>query len=782
MNKQAISFLFLTIFSNPLKAACSGYQGDIVINEYNYIVNFIELKILDSSAISNTSNFSAWTLTLFTKNGQNVNSTVKNLNSVYISSENSCGLASVYIDIPFSPNEMADAVNVVLADGSSQVVDVFRVSNDVAPSSYYGGYSACDISVLPYDTDAPQLVNSRHKDYSRIADGIGSWLIMPGTGANSEQSLCSSNDSGGGGGGDIAASSFNCVENGSDGIAGKLYSKMTAQSFSFDIIALQNASTIETSFASSADHSIAIELVNANTGDGSCANYSALTPSVSQNVTFIASDSGSKATATMSSRTAYSAVKCRMTDATSGSSIVGCSTDSFAIRPELLTITSNLTNTSSTGTPQAKAGEDLTLTATAAAGYDGIPLIDNSKLQAHVGATQNGSLSGVFNVANSGVATGSAFTYSEVGLFRFSAEGVYDENFTSVDQNGDCTDDFANTPDADGKIGCKFGNTVESDYFGRFTPSHFDVTLNTPVFSASNSTFSYIGQPVMYATIPVATLTAKNAAGVTTANYTGSYWKVNPTDASFGITPSYTEANHALMIIDDAAPVAIDNGGGSGTLSFSDTSSNILAITKSALTAPFDAEIALSFTLTDTDGVVVANVNDLAQINPVVCGAPSAGNGISFAGYKEQRWGRISLANAYGSELMPLTVPLVTEYYDGHNFIKNFADNSTAINLATQLSLNNGSTTKAGNQAITIGTTGSTTATLTNSPFSGGDARLELGAANAYGYVDLSLLNTDSWLLFDWDGSGVHDNLPTARGNFGLYKNNDKQIYFREVY
>jgi hypothetical protein len=181
--------------------------------------------------------------------------------------------------------------------------------------------------------------------------------------------------------------------------------------------------------------------------------------------------------------------------------------------------------------------------------------------------------------------------------------------------------------------------------------------------------------------------------------------------------------------------------------------------------------------------VEVANVNGLPQTNPVVFGAPSAGNGIGFSGTKEQRWGRIALANAYGSELMPLSVPLYTEYYDGRNFIKNLADNSTVINLATQLSLNNGSTTKAGNQAITIGTTGSTTATLTNSPFSGGDAGLAFSAANAYGYVDLSLLNTiDSWLLFDWNANGLHDDLPTAQVNFGLYKGNNKQIYFREVY
>lgn len=402
----------------------------------------------------------------------------------------------------------------------------------------------------------------------------------------------------------------------------------------------------------------------------------------------------------------------------------------------------------------------------------------------HNNSAQVNKLSGVFDSANNntGAAVGANFKYAEVGLVKLAVNDIYDDSFTSIDQlNGGCiVASFANNV-VNGKVGCNFGNSSVLT-IGRFIPDHFDVALNTPVFSASNTSFTYMGQPVMYTTIPVAIVTAKNASGVTTKNYAGSYWKVNPIDATYGITPVYTEASHALSIIDNSAPVAIDNGDGSGTLSFSDTISNILAITRNSPVAPFDAEIALSFNLIDTDGVELANVNGLAQTNPVVFGAPFAGNGISFSGAKEQRWGRIAMANAYGSELMPLSVPLITEYCDGHNFIKNLADNSTVINLATQLQLHNGSTAKAGNQAVAIGATGTTTATLTNSPFLAGDAGLVFSAANAYGYLDLSLLNTDTWLLFDWDGNGAHDNLPKARASFGLYKGNDKQIYFREVY
>jgi hypothetical protein len=648
--------------------------------------------------------------------------------------------------------------------GSSSVIHYFRYGVSLGrKSQLWHVDNACSAS---YERN-----NASDNDICTKPDGSNGWQVCDATkGGNNK-------------GEGTVASHFNCVERGTDELAGKLYTKTTAQSFAFDIVALDATNKQETQFADLTDHTVTVELVDAS-NDGLCASY----PSISMGgVTFTASDLGRVNSKLMASSAAYSNVKCRITDTTDELTVSGCSTDSFVIRPVGFSIvTSNMNNASTGAGITAKAGRDsFTITAsTETMGYNGTPKI-NSTLYDHNNTAQVNKLSGVFTTTDKsiGKSVGSNFKYDEVGLVTFAANDIYDDSFTSSDQlNADCiVGSFANHL-VNGKVGCNFGYNAAFT-IGRFIPDHFDVVLNAPEFSTANSTFTYIGQPVMYTTAPVAILTAKNALGVTTENYTGSYWKVNPTDTSFGITPIYTEANHALMIIDNGAPAAIDGGDGSGTLRFSDTSSAILAVTKSALTAPFNAEIALSFTLVDTDGVEVVNVNGLPQANPIVFGAPSAGNGISFSGTKEQRWGRIALDNAYGSELMPLTVPLSIEYYDGHNFIKNFADNSTVINLSTQLSLNNGSTIKAGNQTIPIGTAGATTATLTHIPFSGGDAGLEFSAANAYGYVDLSLLNTiDSWLLFDWDGNGVHDNLPTARVNFGLYKGNEKQIYFREIY
>jgi hypothetical protein len=588
----------------------------------------------------------------------------------------------------------------------------------------------------------------------------------------------------GGGGGDTPATAFNCVENGADGISGNLYTKTTTQSFSFDIVALQDASTLETNFASGVDHTVSVELVDASSG--TCSSYSTLSPLVSQNLLFTASDSGTKTSVVMNSSTAYKNVKCRVTDNTNSPAVVGCSTDSFAIRPTNFSITSNLTNSGFTGPPKAKTGENFTLSATAISGYSGTPEINNGKLEAHSGSLLTGSIAGSFGSAdsNTGTATGTAFTYNEVGSLRFAAQGIYDDTFTAVDQGSDCTNDFSNTLVGE-KVGCKFGNTSYSNYFGRFTPDHIDVTLNTPVFSTGCGSFTYVGQPVKYTTQPVASIAAKNSSGSTTQNYTGDFWQIDPTDNTYA--PTYTEASHTLSSINDN-PSVTDNGDGTGTLSFSDTTSNILSINRNIPEAEFDAEIAMNFSLSDTDGIAVANVNGNPQSNPISFGATSTGNGISFSSNKTQRWGRVVLNNAHGSELSVLPMPLQTEYFNGTNFILNSSDNCTSISLNNQILLSNpntsSGTSQPGNTAMTIGS-GTSSAALDNNPLSAGSTNINFstpGSGNT-GYIDI---NSDfsilPWLLFDWDNDSNYDNSPSGKASFGIFKGNSKQIYFREVY
>ena len=583
---------------------------------------------------------------------------------------------------------------------------------------------------------------------------------------------------------------FNCVETGQSALTGHINTKLSGTSFTFDVIALKDtnndgiADTVQTGYASDVNRVVSVELVDGS-GSTACSLRSPLSPTVSQTFTFLKtsqpSEQGRKSSAAFTVSKAYQTLRCRVTDATRSPSVVGCSTDSFAVRPTNFTVSSSLNSASF-----VKTGGSFSVTAASnVVGYNGSPNVNNSKLTAHTGAVQIGILSGTFDYADpaTGAAIGVDFGYSEVGYFNLLAQAVYDDVFTELDAiNGDCSNDFSNSL-VSGKYGCKFGNTVSVSNIGRFIPDHFDVTYNTPVFTPSCNSFTYVGQPVKYATNPVATITAKNNESDITKNYTGSYWKINPAHSTYGIVPSYTEASQSITVLNSNVPVAVDTGNGTGTLRFADTTSNILAVTRGNPLAPFDAEIALNFTLQDTDGVTAIN-------NPMHFGTASAGAGISFTnGHKDMLWGRLVLQNAFGSELVPLQTPLFSEFFDGTNFVKNVEDDVTALNLASQLSLSNpttsGGAAKAGNAIMNIGSAGSSQASLSSLNLTGGDAGLSFSAPGSgnTGYIDITGIFAGlPWLLFDWDHDGNHNDSPSSRASFGIYEGNTRQIYKREVY
>ena len=204
----------------------------------------------------------------------------------------------------------------------------------------------------------------------------------------------------------------------------------------------------------------------------------------------------------------------------------------------------------------------------------------------------------------------------------------------------------------------------------------------------------------------------------------------------------------------------------------------------------FAANIALSFTLQDTDAVTVANVNGVAAVNPVHFGTASSGNGISFyGGNNNQEWGRLTMSNVNGSELVVLAVPVFAEYYNGSAFVSNTADNCTAINLASQISLSNPSTSsgtaQAGTATMTVGS-GTSQATLGSTTLSSGADTLSFSAPGAgnTGYINISsnIAGLLPWLLYTWNQGGTGNTSPSAVATFGIYQGNPKVIFFREVY
>jgi MSHA biogenesis protein MshQ len=378
----------------------------------------------------------------------------------------------------------------------------------------------------------------------------------------------------------------------------------------------------------------------------------------------------------------------------------------------------------------------------------------------------SGTLSAPLSAFSGGSATASA-SWSEVGLINlFAASSNYLGSGQSISNS------------ASGYTGV-----------GRFIPFDFAVTRNTPSFGAACSgNFTYVGQRFNYSLAPVLTVTARNSTGTTTQNYAGTFAKITNAD----ITPNSTAARYAHFdALGGGSTPALDVGSlpaaavdpaigtftnGVGTLTFSGGATGAV-FARGAQVVPFNADIALTFNLADADATVVAMIDGAAGVNPVRFGTATAGNGIVFTGgAKELRFGRLTLGNAFGSELLDLPIPIETQYYNSSGvYVTNAADNCTAIAL-NNVFLGSGTATAGG-------------------AFVSGKGNLKITKPLSKVTIDLCVdldgsTPTDNtciatvpanktWLQWKWSGA-TFDKDPKARATFGLFKNADEFIYLRE--
>jgi MSHA biogenesis protein MshQ len=462
------------------------------------------------------------------------------------------------------------------------------------------------------------------------------------------------------------------------------------------------------------------------------------------------------------------------TGAPSGNYMTG-SSNPFVVRPGGFALSNIVRTADSFANPGAldetgpvfmRAGENFTATvtavtvdgATATPNYGRETVAETVRLVPTLLAPAAGNNPAISNATafgafTNGVATGTTFGWGEVGIITLAGE-VGDSDYLGA---GNVT-------------GASTGNV------GRFTPYDFSVSYNAPRFTTACATgnFTYVGQPFRYVagSEPVMTVTARNGATGTTQNYSGVWWKM--TDASL-TGRSYTAATGTLDTgaLPSPDPVIADLGGGTGTLAFGSGATG-LAFTRAAPVAPFDAEISLAINVIDTDGIAYAG-------NPARFGQASAGNGIAFDNGKAMRYGRLNLTNAFGSELLPLPMPMRAQYYVDATtgFVTNTADVCTSIALSS-IQLTSAVETVTADNPIRVKGVRTTTASIAT-PFAAGDAGLSFSApgAGGDGYVDVTP-TTPSYLQFDWDGDSAYDDNPTARANFGVYRGSNRQIYLRE--
>lgn len=477
------------------------------------------------------------------------------------------------------------------------------------------------------------------------------------------------------------ACTFDAVETGA-AAKSAIFTKRTGAAVTLDIVALNGAAINTTS----TDTVVATLVVATN--DAACGTVALADPI---SITFVAANNGRSNVSFTPKRAAGNA---RVKLVANG--VTACSTDNFALRPDAFTITGTGAGGDSVGgaapaaSPVIKAASDVFgLQAASFIGYDGTPVYNKLRLQAGVGAAAIGALGGAFGTAGAdGVSAGAAFTYSEVGYFRFQSFGLYDNTFASVDSaKGECLADAAiggagapadpNTA-IGGKLGCYFGN-VQSAYFGRFIPDHFalssgSITDRSAIATCAASTFTYMGEKML----PTFVLTARNGLNATTVNYAGDFARLDiPTQLSLGAIddPAAPGVRRPLAVC-AATPTApcltVETPSGSFTAGVSDAILAPVTVTRIGTTAPLTA-FKVGVAPIDKDGVRIATYN-LDTVNVVAGSAQRA-----LVGETIVRYGRLQIDNAYGSELLNLSMKIRAQYWAGSGYATNTLDSCTPV-------------------------------------------------------------------------------------------------------
>lgn len=588
-------------------------------------------------------------------------------------------------------------------------------------------------------------------------------------------------------------------------VNGHIYTKLAGTPFKLDVAAMNSNNQILTTYAQTSAKTVTINLVNNSSGvcilDSTKANYCNSTcliqPAVtggSQSLTFAngATDQGQKQTASFTINSAYQNLVAIISDGSTSA----CSTDAFSVRPVSVASVSSTIASNTGTTPNAGGNFDLTATTTGVtnypSNYTGVLKISSTMVTAASPATVNGTLAGTFPAATSGTpsstATNKYFTYSEVGSFILPVNSVYDGVVSSVDCSGmttalcdalrastwtgvdsisaksDCVvDSFSNTINAAGKYGCNFGNPSAAGPFGRFVPDHFDTVvkydagsqifmscptgLTCPVSGDATNGFVYSGQPFSVQ------VTARNAAGAATVNYSSA------TTLSKSVTLSaYTAAGGS---------VPSPNGGMTlNTLPASAFSAGVGLVTNT----PVYTFTTIPTTPTNIFMRATENTDNVTSQR----GAASVEGGIMVVS------GRMYIASQLGSELLPLTIPVTAQYWNGSGYVTSSTDSVSNFLVVT---------TPATSTILFDGYKNNlTAAVVTGSPktvtlnYGLGGYTLTAGP-NKSGSVDMTLqIPSGSSCLAAPVPLACYLPSNKARATFGVYTGPSQFIYLRETY
>lgn len=317
---------------------------------------------------------------------------------------------------------------------------------------------------------------------------------------------------------------------------------------------------------------------------------------------------------------------------------------------------------------------------------------------------------------------------------------------------------------------------------GRFVPDHFALvngnTRLTPACVAGATPFTYMGQNLGF----TLQLQAQNTANAVTNNYRSGFDKLS-LNGSNGAQLNFKAANVTLNPIALTSRLTLPSWPANTNL-WTNGITNIIGgnISLSPLANP-DGDFKV-FTVgiapVDSDGVRLASYN-----------FSSTGGSIDAQalGVTSERYGRLLISDAAGSELLPLALAVNAQYFGvvgGNNsdFVANTDDSCTVLPVVPVAPPNWGDYRLSNYQgALAQGSTTPSYVLPSSQLLSRGTTTLTLSAPNATGSIVVSLPSAPPYLrIYRYNSpvTGIAAQTPSALVTFGIYGGRPPIIYWRE--
>lgn len=302
---------------------------------------------------------------------------------------------------------------------------------------------------------------------------------------------------------------------------------------------------------------------------------------------------------------------------------------------------------------------------------------------------------------------------------------------------------------------------------GRFYPDHF-ILSGQQLIDRSDllcaSAFTYMDENFQVSYSLTAIRLGGTSVADRTRNYTGNFARLDlPAELNYGAV-DITGPTELTARLNTSPVFAVSDG----VIDITDT------VTFNRLLAPDGPyTVSVGIAPVDDDGIQLQAYN-----LDVVAGG---GNDHALIDTTGIRFGRLVVANAFGSELQPLNIAIKAQSYDTStaSFSVNSNDLCSPYNVSNiDLSV---ATYTAPLTAAQLGLTGAGVVVSGTAQFSMHDDASSVAGPGVTGEV-LYKMTVPPYLQFDWDGDAVFTDNPSAKATFGIFSGDSRQIYFRQIF